>query len=262
MSPKQIFTDPPRPRQPRPHLPQTAAAAPRTQPPPTTLWNPVSLIDTSSDSRRSHEPSGAVHYDLGRLAPGPPSSVKHEDGARRRDGGAMDKYPPLRGPPGLPEPSTFLAELEKSTQSFFSQQRASLSLSSQYSDVGGAGKGGPAHVAGMKVFTPGHQGPSRHSQGPSAVVLPGVPGLGLGLSASGSLTSAGAGPETPLVFDEFLQQHRRAVSKLDLEERRRKEAREKGRRSSTRTHARTQRHTHTLMHRVITKQSSCIMSEY
>lgn len=30
------------------------------------------------------------------------------------------------------------------------------------------------------------------------------------------------------MYDEFLQQHRRAVSKLDLEERRRREAREKG----------------------------------
>jgi hypothetical protein len=187
-----------------------------------------------------------VHYDLGRLAAGPPSSVKHEDGGRRRDGGVLDKYPPPRGPPGLPEPSTFLAELEKSTQSFFSQQRASLSLSSQYSDVGGAGKGGPAHVAGMKAFAPGHQGPSRHGQGPAAVVLPGVPGLGLGLSGSTSLTSAGAGPETPLVFDEFLQQHRRAVSKLDLEERRRKEAREKGGWSSE--HARTHTHAHAHAH--------------
>lgn len=30
------------------------------------------------------------------------------------------------------------------------------------------------------------------------------------------------------IYDEFVQQHRRLVSKLDLEERRRREAREKG----------------------------------
>ncbi|KAJ3593907.1 hypothetical protein NHX12_006240 [Muraenolepis orangiensis] len=172
-------------------------------PPPTPLWNPVSLIDTSADSRHSHEPSGPTHYDLARLAAGP--SGKQEDGARRRDGGGtMDKYLPLRGPPGLPEPSTFLAELEKSTQSFFSQQRASLSLSSQYSDVGGAAKS----AAGMKGF-PGLQGPGRHNQGPPAVLL-GVPGLG---SQPLSLTGlSSSGPDTTLIYDEVLQQNRRPVS--------------------------------------------------
>uniref|UniRef100_A0A8C6SJ64 Gse1 coiled-coil protein n=1 Tax=Neogobius melanostomus TaxID=47308 RepID=A0A8C6SJ64_9GOBI len=127
-------------------------------PPPTTLWNPASLIETSTESRRNHDPSGIGHYE--RL--------------RRREGGIMDKYPPLRCPPGS-EPSTFLADLEKSTQSFFNQQRASLPLAT----VG--------HVA-----------------------------------------SIGTGPDMTLIYDEFLQQHRRPVSKLDLEERRRREAKEKG----------------------------------
>lgn len=36
------------------------------------------------------------------------------------------------------------------------------------------------------------------------------------------------GSDTVLVYDEYLQLHRRPVSKLDLEERRRREAREKG----------------------------------
>lgn len=124
----------------------------------------------------------------------------------------MEKYPPLRGPPGLPEPSTFLADLEKSTQSFFSQQRASLSLSSQY-ELEGAGKSN----AGLKGLQ-GNQGHSRQGQALGMVTGPGV----------GQVATLGMVPDTMLIYDEFLQQHRRPVSKLDLEEKRRKEAREKG----------------------------------
>lgn len=124
----------------------------------------------------------------------------------------MEKYPPVRGPPGLPEPSTFLADLEKSTQSFFSQQRATLSLSSQY-ELEGAMKSN----AGLKNLQ-GHPGHSRHGQG-----LGMVPGPGTGQAAT-----VGMGQDTMLIFDEFLQLHRRPVSKLDLEEKRRREAREKG----------------------------------
>ncbi|XP_010776752.1 genetic suppressor element 1-like [Notothenia coriiceps] len=182
---------------------------PREHHPPTTLWNPASLIDTASESRRNHEPSGMGHYELSRL---PPGHAKYEDGARRREGGVMEKYPPLRGPPGLPEPSTFLADLEKSTQSFFSQQRATLSLPSQYEM-----EGGMKSNAGLKSLQ-GHPGHSRHGQG---LGIP--PGTGMG-----QVANVGTGPETMLIYDEYLQQHRRPVSKLDLEEKRRKEAREKG----------------------------------
>lgn len=175
-------------------------------PPPTTLWNPASLIETASESRRNHEPSGMGHYELSRL---PPGLSKYEDGARRRDGGVMEKYSPLKGPPGLPEPNTFLADLEKSTQSFFSQQRASLSLSSQY-ELEGSGKSN----AGLKSL----QGHSRQGQ-----ALGIVTGTGMG-----QVATLGIVPDTMLIYDEFLQQHRRPVSKLDLEEKRRKEAREKG----------------------------------
>lgn len=56
--------------------------------------------------------------------------------------------------------------------------------------------------------------------------------LGSSLKPSGSFMGfQGPSRLTPnglLVYDEFLQQHRQAVSKLDLEERRRREAREKG----------------------------------
>ncbi|XP_051726961.1 genetic suppressor element 1 isoform X3 [Ctenopharyngodon idella] len=163
-------------------------------PPPTTLWNPASLIETSSDSRRTlHDPPSLGHYDISRL-PLPPSkherhynSEKLEEGSRKRD--SLDKYPPIR-PTGFSEPNTFLAELEKSTQSFLNQQRAPLSLSGPYGE------------------------------------------LSTGLKSSGSFKSlqghSRLAPDAMLVYDEFLQQHRRAVSKLDLEERRRREAREKG----------------------------------
>lgn len=194
--PPLISPKPPQP--PREHHP----------PPPTTLWNPASLIETASESRRNHEPSGMGHYELSRLPPGP---SKYEDGAQRRDVGVMEKYPPLRGPPGLPEPSTFLADLEKSTQTLLSQQRASLSLSSQY-ELEGTNK-----CAGLKNIQ-GHPGHSRHGQGIGMVPGPGM----------GSITSLGMGPEMMLIYDEFLQQHRRPVSKLDLEEKRKREAREKG----------------------------------
>lgn len=145
------------------------------------------------------------HYELSRLPPGP---SKYEDGVRRRDGVAIEKYPSLRGPPGLPEPSTFLADLEKSTQSFFTQQRSSLSLSSQY-ELEGAVKSS----AGLKNLQ-GHPGHSRHGHGLGMVTVPGMAQV--------------ATPDTMLIFDDFLQQHRRPVSKLDLEEKRKKEAREKG----------------------------------
>lgn len=126
--------------------------------------------------------------------------------------GAMEKYPPLRPPLVLPEHSTFLADLEKSTQSFLSQQRAAMSLPSQYEMEGSL-----KINAGLKNLQ-GHPVHSRHGQGPGMIAGPGI----------GPLTAQGAGPETVLIYDEFLQQHRRPVSKLDLEEKRRREAREKG----------------------------------
>lgn len=137
----------------------------------------------------------------------------------------MEKFPPMRGPPGLPEPSTFLADLEKSTQSFFSQQRVSLSLSSQY-ELEGAMKSN----AGLKSLQ-GHPGHSQHG-----------PGLGM---VPGPAQGATAGPDTMLIYDDFLQQHRRPVSKLDQEERRRREAREKGTRPKAHCSAPPD---HTLMH--------------
>ncbi|KAL4630252.1 genetic suppressor element 1-like isoform X4 [Arapaima gigas] len=157
-------------------------------PPPATLWNPISLIESGSDSRRAQEPAASSHYEPGQAAPGRQErhlgAEKSEEGSWRKEG--MERYPSVRGTTFL-EPSTSLAELEKSTQSFLNQQRTPLP--SQYGDLCGTYKAGSP----------------RGQQGPAA-----------------------GGPDPTLIYDEFLQQHRQLVSKLDLEERRRKEAKEKG----------------------------------
>lgn len=164
--------------QPRDHAPA----------PPTTLWNPASLIETSSESRRPlHEPHSGP-YDIGRLAPPPTKTERHFSSEKPKDG--HEKFPLVR-PTGFSEPRPFLAELEKSTQSFLNQQRAALSLSTQYGELSGTLKSGAVHK--------GLHGPPMRP-----------------------------GSDSVLVYDEYLQLHRRPISKLDLEERRRREAREKG----------------------------------
>ena len=198
--------------QPREHGP------PHHPPPPTTLWNPASLIESpSSDSRRAiaHDPPelSRPHFDISRLTSAhlpqgssngsSGKSERPEDGPRggRKDG--LDRYPHMRGPLTggcFPEPGAYLAELEKSTQSFLSQQRSGVSLTSQYGDLSASLKAAAVAAA---------------AGGPFKGLLQGPPPPRLG-------------PEPALVFDEFLQQHRRPVSKLDMEEKRRREAREKG----------------------------------
>lgn len=162
-------------------------------PPPTTLWNPASLIETTTDSRRPlHDHLGLGPYDINHL-PVPSKHDRHynpeklEEGPRKRND--LDKYPPVQ-PSGFSEPNTFLVELEKSTHSFLNQHRAPVSLSGAYRELGTSLRPSGSFM--------GLQGPSRLA------------------------------PDGLLVYDEFLQQHRRAVSKLDLEEKRRREAREKG----------------------------------
>lgn len=163
--------------QPREHTPA----------PPTTLWNPASLIETSSESRRPlHEPHSG-HYDISRLAPSA-KTERHFSSEKPKEG--HEKFPLIR-PTGFSEPRPFLVELEKSTQSFLNQQRAALSLSTQYGELSGTLKSSVVHK--------GLQGPAMRP-----------------------------GSDAMLVYDEYLQLHRRPISKLDLEERKRREAREKG----------------------------------
>lgn len=158
-------------------------------------------MDTPSESRRSQEPASihnhaATMYERQTL----PSvkverqyifekqQLEEEDLPRRKE--QTEKYQPIResslehsGYSHAP----FLAELEKSTQSFLNQQRSSLQQASQ-----------TAETTFLHKPSLSHRLPPTRTRDPM------------------------------YIYDEFLQQHRRLVSKLDLEERRRKEAREKG----------------------------------
>lgn len=174
--------------------PPLISPKPQHHPVTTSLWNPVSLMESPPEPPRRLPEPHALH---GHPAPFEPSRQgiplvkvervfcpeKLEEGARKRD--ALEKYPSAREP-GAPEHGSFthapfLAELEKSTQSILSQQRPPAA----------------PFVEATKPSSP-YRPPPPRAQDPM------------------------------YIYDEFVQQHRRLVSKLDLEERRRREAREKG----------------------------------
>ncbi|XP_026859040.2 genetic suppressor element 1-like isoform X1 [Electrophorus electricus] len=148
--------------------------------PPTTLWNPASLIDSPSHTRRGYDPPN-------RAPPGLMKPERSEEGHRRPEC-------PERGPPprthALLEPGAFLTDMEKSTQSILNQRRASLCVS----------------------------GPCGEPRGPKRAGSP----------IRATLQSPGRATESGMVYDQALQQHRKLLSKLDLEEKRRREARDKG----------------------------------
>ncbi|XP_072136030.1 genetic suppressor element 1 [Mobula birostris] len=167
---------------------------------PAVLWNPVSLLDNHSEARKSQENhvlnSYAGPYDSHRQ-PGPLIKTEklhsHEEALKRQE--VPEKYQPLRGPASLEHmahPHSYgppFAELEKSAQSILNQQRMSLAFPTSHNDVGLLHKAAAAY---------------RQSHGQSRA------------------------PGPLYIYDESLQRHRRLVSKLDLEEKRRKEAKEKG----------------------------------
>uniref|UniRef100_A0A8C5INC4 Gse1 coiled-coil protein n=1 Tax=Junco hyemalis TaxID=40217 RepID=A0A8C5INC4_JUNHY len=174
--------------------PPLISPKPQHHPVTTSLWNPVSLMESPPDPPRRLPEPHALHSHPAPFEPGrqgiPLVKVervfcpeKLEEVPRKRD--ALEKYPPGREP-GAPEHgafthTAFLAELEKSTQSILSQQRAP----------------GTPFPEASKPSSP-YRPPQPRAQDPM------------------------------YIYDEFVQQHRRLVSKLDLEERRRREAREKG----------------------------------
>lgn len=172
---------------------------------PTALWNPVSLMDSTLETRRAPE-SHPLHSHPAPFEPSRQAAVplvkvervycpeKAEEGPRKRAPTPLDKYqPPPREAGNLEHqtfphgPGPFLAELEKSTQTILGQQRASLSQPATFGELTGPLK-------------------------PGSPYRPPAP----------------RGPDPAYIYDEFLQQRRRLVSKLDLEERRRREAQEKG----------------------------------
>ncbi|XP_033613805.1 genetic suppressor element 1 [Fukomys damarensis] len=170
---------------------------------PTALWNPVSLMDTTLETRRAE--SHALHSHPAAFEPSRQAAVplvkvervycpEKTEEPRKREATPLDKYqPPAREagslePPAFPHgPGPFLAELEKSAQTLLGQQRVSLPPAASFGELSGPLKPGS---------------PYRHP--------------------------AARGPDPAYVYDEVLQQRRRLVSKLDLEERRRREAQEKG----------------------------------
>lgn len=172
---------------------------------PTGLWNPVSLMDSTLETRRAPE-SHPLHSHPAPFEPSRPAAVplvkvervycaeKAEEGPRKREAAPLDKYPPPPRDAGSLEqqtyphgPGPFLAELEKSTQTLLGQQRAALTQPAPFGELAGPLK-------------------------PGSPYRPAAP----------------RGPDPAYIYDEFLQQRRKLVSKLDLEERRRREAQEKG----------------------------------
>lgn len=171
--------------------PPLISPKPQHHPVPTALWNPVSLMDSALEPRRGADghplPGHPAPFEPGHPATVPLVKVersygpdKADEGTRKREAAALDKYlPPAREagnlePAAFP-PGPFLAELDKPAQTLLGPPRVALAQ-------------------------------------PSSPYRPPAP----------------RGPDPSYIYDEFLQQRRRLVSKLDLEERRRREAREKG----------------------------------
>ncbi|KAK9516817.1 hypothetical protein VZT92_024727 [Zoarces viviparus] len=167
----------------------------------TTLWNPASLVDTPSDSRRklnpptppSRPPPGLTRADRPTVSWG----EKQEEGGRRRAEGT-ERYTSLRGASLQEAGSWNKADQDRAIQSLYHRH----------------------HINHL------HQ---------RSVVPPSIPGIGTDLvgrcqaaSPSPVRERQSQPPDNILVYDEVLQQHRRLLSKLDLEEKRRREAREGG----------------------------------
>ncbi|KAM6937695.1 genetic suppressor element 1-like [Xenentodon cancila] len=164
--------------------------------PPTTLWNPASLLDAPADSRRklkvptppTRPPPGLTRADR------PPVSwgERMEDGSRRT-AKSPERYPLLRAA-SLQE-SWNKNEEVRAMQSLFPRHHINNRHHRPYVPPSGQNdQGGRCQVASPSLL--------REQQRQSS--------------------------DNMLVYDEILQQHRRLLSKLDLEEKRRKEAREGG----------------------------------
>ncbi|KAF7662922.1 hypothetical protein LDENG_00223140 [Lucifuga dentata] len=176
-------------------------APPHTPAPPTTLWNPASLVDTSADSRRKlNLPTPPIRPPPGLTRADRPLNwgEKFEEGGRRRAKGP-ERHLSLRGA-GVQEAGPWnKSEQDRAYHSLYNRHHinnypqrscAPRPVSSTCTKL----KGGQCETASPSLVR------ERHGQT----------------------------PDNMLVYDEVLQQHRRLLSKLDLEEKRRKEAREGG----------------------------------
>ncbi|KAM9754469.1 genetic suppressor element 1-like isoform 2-T2 [Menidia menidia] len=166
-----------------------------TPAPPTALWNPASLVDTPGDSRRKFNPPTPPTRPPPGLTRADRPHVSWEE--RMEDGGkrtakSPERYPSLRG--AALQESWNKSEKERAMQSLYARHhvnslpRPCVPLTAQ------SDQGGRCQAASPSLMR------ERQKQAPDSM----------------------------LVYDEVLQQHRRLLSKLDLEEKRRKEAREGG----------------------------------
>lgn len=160
--------------------------------PPTSLWNPASLIDTASDSRRKfNAPTPPTRPPPGLTRSDRPLMSWGEDGGKRTSK-SPERGPPLRG---------------ASSQEPWSRTEADRALHTLYARH---------HV----------NNPHRPAVPPSALNEQGLQQQAGPPSLIRERQTQAA--DSMLVYDGVLQQHRRLLSKLDLEEKRRKEAREGG----------------------------------
>ncbi|XP_047207889.1 genetic suppressor element 1-like isoform X3 [Girardinichthys multiradiatus] len=160
--------------------------------PPTTLWNPASLVDTPADSRRKfNPPTPPTRPPPGLTRTDRPLMSWGEDGSKKTSK-SPERCPPLRGT-GLQE-SWSRTESDRALHTLYPRHHANNH-----------------HKPFMPPSAPPDQG-FQYQAGPPSLIRE-------------RQTQA---PDNMLVYDEVLQQHRRLLSKLDLEEKRRNEAREGG----------------------------------
>lgn len=166
--------------------------------PPTTLWNPASLVDTPADSRRklnpptppSRPPPGLTRADRPILSWGEKLEKLEEAGRRRAEG--QERSNSLRGATLQDACSWNKAEQGRAIQSLYHRNHIS--------DLHQRSCAPPDLGARCRAASPSLLRERQHQP-----------------------------PNSMLVYDEVLQQHRRLFSKLDLEEKKRREAREGGR---------------------------------
>ncbi|XP_005345824.2 genetic suppressor element 1 isoform X6 [Microtus ochrogaster] len=170
---------------------------------PTALWNPVSLMDNALETRRAE--SHSLHSHQTAFEPSRPAAVplvkvervycpEKTEEPRKREATPLDKYQPPPREAGSLEPQTF----PHGPGPFL----AELEKSTQT-------------ILGQQRPSLSQATPFGELSGP---LKPGSP----------YCHPTPRGPDPAYIYDEFLQQRRRLVSKLDLEERRRREAQEKG----------------------------------
>ncbi|XP_058530615.1 genetic suppressor element 1 isoform X5 [Ochotona princeps] len=169
---------------------------------PTALWNPVALIDNTLETRRveSHTLHGhSAAFEPSRQAAVPLVKVERvycpekAEEPRKREAAPLDKYQPPPREAGSLEPQAF-------------------------------SHGPGPFLADLEKSTQTILGQQR-----SCLPQATFGELSRPLKADSPYRPpAPRAPDPAYIYDEFLQQRRRLVSKLDLEERRRREAQEKG----------------------------------